>query len=246
MLEFSLYVLVGFLAQLIDGAMGMAYGLSCSTFLRSMGVPSLISTACIHIAEVFTTMFSGLAHLRLGNIDKSLFYRLSVSGVLGGLLGILALRYQLFPVLDQLIDVYLLIMGIYILSKAFQPRMMVPKPSQVPIIGFFGGFLDAVGGGGWGPIVTTHLLAQSPTPRTVIGSANAAEFFVTSLQTVFFLAYGLSDLQRYVTVIVGLMLGGLLAAPLAAYLVTKLKARQLFLIVGLVLIFLNIYSLVMS
>lgn len=243
MLDFSLYVLVGFLAQLIDGAMGMAYGLSCSTFLRSLGVPSLISTACLHMAEVFTTLFSGLAHFRLGNIDKQLFYRLSISGVLGGLLGILALRYQWVPALDRLIDGYLLVMGIYILSKAFWPKMLPPKPSQVPLIGFFGGFLDAIGGGGWGPIVTTHLLAQSPTPRTVIGSANAAEFFVTSLQTLFFVAYGLADLQRYGLVILGLMLGGLLAAPLAAYLVTKLKPRFLFLIVGTVIILLNAYRL---
>lgn len=243
MLEFSIYVLVGFLAQLIDGSMGMAYGLSCNTFLRSLGVPSFISTACIHIAEVFTTLFSGLAHLKLGNIDKHLFYRLSISGVIGAFIGIFFLQYNLLPNFDNLVDIYLLIMGCYILSKAFRPRRYDPKPKKVPLIGFFGGFFDAVGGGGWGSIVTTNLLAQSKNPRRIIGSVNASEFFVTTLQSIMFMAYGFEHLREYISIILGLMLGGLLAAPIAAYIVTKIKTNYLFIIVGSLIILLNVYSL---
>lgn len=242
MLEFSVYVLVGFLAQLIDGSMGMAYGLSCSTFLRSMGVPSLISSSCIHIAEMFTTLFSGIAHFKFGNIDKQLFFKLSLSGVIGGIMGVIILQYNTLPKLDAIIDIYLIIMGCYILSKSFTKKR-IGKKSNVVAVGLVGGFLDAIGGGGWGPIVTTNLLAKSSTPRTVIGSVNASEFFVTTMQTIFFVIYGVSGLQQYLVVIAGLMLGGLLATPLAAYIVTKIKANYIFFIVGVVIIILNVYDL---
>lgn len=247
MLEFIGYLAVGFLAQMIDGSMGMAYGVSCSTFLRSvLGVPSLISTACIHIAEVFTSLFSGVSHYKLGNFDKSLFIMLAISGSIGGILGVIALSYNLLPQLDRIIDFYLLLMGIYIISKVFINNSQPPKNKNVPVIGFFGGFLDAVGGGGWGPIVTTNLLVQSPTPQTVIGSVSASEFFVTIIQTAFFIIYGIPNLEQYILVIVGLIIGGMLAAPLAAIAVSKIPHKFLFVLVGSLIVFLNAYKLFFS
>ncbi|MEJ2747301.1 MAG: sulfite exporter TauE/SafE family protein [Anaerolineae bacterium] len=217
-----IFILVGFIAQMIDGALGMAYGVSASTFLLSLGVSPLVASASVHAAEIFTTAVSGTSHYRLGNVDKALVKKLAIPGVLGAVLG-----------------AYILTAGpgdkIKPLVSAYQTQI-----KHIPALALAGGFLDVCGGGGWGPVVTTTLVANGSTPRTTIGSVNLTEFFVTAAASVtFVLTIGLD----YWQVIVGLAIGGAVAAPLAARICQRLPQRTLMFLVGLVIIGLSIRTL---
>jgi uncharacterized protein len=157
-----LFAVVGFVAQMVDGAIGMAYGISASTALLSMGIPPATASACVHAAETFTTGASGLAHWKFGNIDKKLLARLVIPGMIGGALGAYALSSLPGDELKPFIAIYLLLLGVFIVWKAVgqtEKREGV-EPKAVAPLGLFGGFLDALGGGGWGPIVTSSLLGQ--------------------------------------------------------------------------------------
>lgn len=235
---------VGLLAQLIDGTLGMAYGVTCSAFLLGLGIVPAVAVASVKTAEVFTTAVSGLSHLQLGNVDKPLFFRLAMPGVGGGVLGAYVLCNVPGDVIKPLISAYLVVMGVIIIKKAFRQRAggKVPPPRVAPL-GFFGGLLDAIGGGGWGPIVTSTLLAKGHEPRMVIGSVNLAEFFVTVAQMITFTALlGLQHGQ----VVLGLILGGVLAAPVAAYAARHLPARKLMVAVGLVVIVLSLRNIMLA
>ncbi|HSK88660.1 MAG TPA: sulfite exporter TauE/SafE family protein [Anaerolineales bacterium] len=240
-----LYVLVGFAAQMIDGALGMAYGVSSNTFLLSVGVPPAIASASVHVAETFTTAVSGFSHWKLGNVDKDLFKKLIIPGVLGAMLG----AYLLAEVVDgnvikPYISAYLLIMGIVILVKALRSNPNEQKvTSHISILGAIGGFFDAIGGGGWGPIVTTTLVARGNNTRFTIGSVNSSEFFITFSQSVIFIFALFSDLVANWMVIVGLLLGGIIAAPFAAIVTKKLPVRWLMGMVGLLIIGLSIRTI---
>lgn len=232
---------VGLLAQVVDGALGMAYGITSTTFLLSTGVPPAAASASVHIAEVFTTAFSGASHWRLGNVNPGLFKRLVIPGVIGGVTGAYLLTSIDGATIKPFITAYLLIMGVYILVKAYKTiRLRTEPPTYVAPLALAGGFVDAVGGGGWGPVVTTSLVGGGQDPRTTIGSVNAAEFFVAVSAGLSFAVLG--GLTHWTT-IAGLVIGGLFAAPVAAFVCSKLPARALMIIVGLLISSLSLFNL---
>jgi hypothetical protein len=246
-LVFLLYVLVGFVAQMIDGALGMAYGVSSNTFLLSLGLPPALASASVHVAETFTTAVSGVSHWRLGNVNVELFKKLILPGVLGAVVGAYILTQIDGNVIKPYISAYLLVMGVVILVKALR-KAQEPKEvkDHISILGVVGGFFDAIGGGGWGPIVTTTLVARGNNPRYTIGSVNTSEFFVTFSQSIVFIFTLSSDLLANWQVIVGLLLGGMIAAPVAAVVTKKLPVRTLMALVGILIIGLSIRTIYLS
>jgi len=235
-----MFIGVGFMAQLIDGAIGMGYGVTSTTFLLSMGIPPPLASAGVHTAEVFTTLVSGLAHWRFGNVDRSLVKRLLIPGVVGGVLGAYVLNAVPTEVIKPVVAGYLLGMGLLVLFRAFREvREREVRTGLVPL-GLVGGFFDAIGGGGWGPIVTSTLVARGNNPRFTIGSVNLVEFFVTIAESAtFFALIGLGSWK----IIVGLIIGGVLAAPLGAYVCKRLPMRTLMIVVGIVIVVLQIRTL---
>ena len=241
-LHFLLYVLVGFLAQMIDGALGMAYGVSSNTFLLSLGIPPAAASASVHMAEVATTGISGFSHWKLGNVDWKLVKRLLVPGVIGGVLGAYVLTSIDGNTIKPYISAYLLIMGGVIIYKAFtltpKKKMDEYHGPRVSWLGLVGGFCDAVGGGGWGPVVTSTLVARGKHPRMTIGSVNFSEFFVTLGQSILFVVT--LSLGEYWQIILGLLVGGAIAAPIAARLAQKLPVKTLMIFVGILIVLLSI------
>jgi uncharacterized protein len=234
-------VAVGLVAQAIDGALGMAYGVTATTFLLSAGASPAMASASVHIAEIFTTGFSGVSHLRFGNVNRQLFLRLLIPGMAGGILGTIVVTQIDGKVLRPYVTAYLLLMGLYILSKAFRKlRSRDDEPKHVGKLAVFGGFVDAAGGGGWGPVVTSTLVGSGRDPRTTIGSVNFAEFFITvATAASFTLLIGPSTWQ----LVAGLVVGGLFAAPFAALLCRKLSPRTLLVLVGLLITLLSLHGL---
>jgi uncharacterized membrane protein YfcA len=241
--DFILFVAVGFAAQLVDGAIGMAYGLSGTTVMLSLGFPPATASASVHAAEVFTTGISGLSHWRFGNVNWSFAWRLAIPGALGGAAGAYVLTTLPGDTIKPFINAYLLLMGAWILWKALRNnRASADEPPRwIMPLGLGGGFLDAIGGGGWGPMVTSTLLGHGTTPRLTIGSVNFAEFFVTAAISVTFL--GTIGLELW-PIIAGLILGGALAAPLAAYAAKTIPDRPLMILVGSVIVLLSIRGLI--
>lgn len=232
---------VGFIAQTIDGALGMAYGLTATTFLLSTGATPALASASVHIAEVFTTGFSGISHVRFGNVNKNLFLRLLLPGIAGAVLGAIVVTQVDGRALKPYVSAYLLIMGVYVLSKAWRRiRIARHEPRHVAKLALFGGFVDAAGGGGWGPVVTTTLVGSGHDPRTTIGSVNFAEFFLTLSGAA---AFSLLVESTAWTLVAGLVFGGIFSAPLAAVLCRKLRARSLLILVGSLISALSLYNL---
>lgn len=233
--------LVGFLAQSVDGALGMAYGITATTFLLGTGASPAIATASVHMAEVFTTGFSGVSHVRYGNVNKDLFLRLLVPGIVGALAGAFLVTRIDGATLKPWVSGYLLLMGAFVLAKAFRHvRRAAHAPRHVAKLALFGGFVDTVGGGGWGPVVTTTLVGTGHDPRTTIGSVNFAEFFLSlSAATAFAVLVGPDTWPT----IAGLVLGGAFAAPLAALLTRRVPARALLVLVGTLISVLSVYNL---
>jgi uncharacterized membrane protein YfcA len=237
-------VAVGVLAQAIDGALGMAYGVTASTFLLGMGASPAVASASVHIAEVFTTGVSGMAHAKYGNVDRKLFLRLLVPGTLGAIVGVLVVTQIDGKLLRPYIAAYLLIIGIHILSKAFRRlRAHKREPRHVAKLAVFGGFVDSVGGGGWGPVVTSTLVGSGNDPRTTIGSVSFAEFFLTLATAA---SFTLLAVEGIWPVVAGLVVGGLFAAPFAALLVKTLSTRTLLIGVGAMITLLSLYNLYRS
>jgi len=240
--EFLKAAAVGFIAQSIDGALGMAYGISATTFLLGTGASPAVASASVHIAEIFTTGLSGLSHLRLGNVDRKLMLRLLIPGVIGGVLGALVVTKFDGAALKPWISGYLLVMGIYVLAKAWRHRRKpAQEPKHVAKLALFGGFVDAAGGGGWGPVVTTSLVGAGQDPRRTIGSVNFAEFFIAIASAGAFVIF--IDAAPWATV-AGLVAGGMFAAPLAAFLCRALPARALLVLVGTLISGLSAYNLI--
>ena len=243
---FYQFILVGLAAQIIDGTLGMAYGVSCSTFLLNLGVAPRIATAAVHTAEVFTTAVSGLTHLRFKNIDKKLFFRLTITGVVGAVIGAYLIS-EVFDgkVIKPYIAAYLLVLGIVILIKGIRSRK---KKEEKEIKGaewlaLVGGFLDAIGGGGWGPIVTSNIIHQGKNPRETVGTVNTAEFFVAFFSTgVFMFFVGIESWQ----IVLGLIVGGVIAAPLSAYVISKINRRIFMILIGIVIILTSTFTLFKS
>ena len=238
--DFLSYVAIGFAAQLVDGALGMAYGVTASSLLLGMGVPPAVSSATVHAAECFTTGTSALSHHAFGNIDKRLFRRLLLPGMAGAGVGAYLLTRVDGDMLKPWIAGYLLIVGAVILIKAFRDFPPRQVTTHLTPLGFFGALIDAIGGGGWGPIVASNLLARGNEFRLTVGSVNAVEFFVTlTASAVFLMTLGLGHWQ----IIVGLAIGGVAAAPLGAWLVKRVRPKPMLMFVGLVVIALSLRTL---
>lgn len=240
-----LYIVVGFLAQIIDGAMGMAYGVSSNTFLLSIGVPPAAASASVHMAEVVTTAVSGASHWKMGNVDRKLIWRLLIPGVIGGITGAYLLTSINGNVIKPYIAAYLLVMGGVILVKAFNHvERSREHGHSVSLLGLAGGFFDSIGGGGWGPLVTTTLVARGNNPRFTIGSVNFSEFFVTFAESVTFVLT--LNFLSYWRIILGLLIGGVIAAPLAALLARRLPVKALMILVGVLIILLSIRTIYLA
>lgn len=238
--DFWFYILTGFVAQIIDGAFGMAYGLCASSLLISSGVAPAAASATVHAAEVFTTGFSAASHRYLGNVDRSLFKRLLIPGVVGAGLGAYILSSLPGERLRPFVAAYLLVIGVVIMVKAFGDFPPVAVTKHVAPLGFFGALVDALGGGGWGPVVASTLLARGSHARLTVGTVNAVEFFVTlTASIVFIIMLGLSNWRM----ILGLAAGGALAAPLGAYACKKLPIKPLMFFVGLVVVILSVRTI---
>jgi len=220
----------------------MAYGVTSTSVLLSLGIPPASASASVHTSEIFTTLTSGLSHLRLKNVKKNLFKKLLIPGIIGGAVGAYTLTFLPTEIIKPLVGIYLLIMGLLILRKLFH-RKETKLKTNVTLLGGVGGFLDAIGGGGWGPVVTSTLVARGDNPRLTIGSVNLAEFFVTLTEAAtFFTLLGITHWE----IIIGLIIGGVIAAPFAAYTCKKLPPRILMAIVGIVIIVLSIRNLYLT
>ncbi|MES2516264.1 MAG: TSUP family transporter [Bacteroidota bacterium] len=237
-----LYILAGFTAQMIDGALGMAYGVTATTFLLSFGITPAASSASVHASEVFTSGVSGLMHLKFGNVNSKLFKSLLIPGVIGAILGayILSSFEQYNYVIKPLVSIYTLILGAIILFKAIQQDKIRRRIKRIFPLAMVGGFLDSIGGGGWGPIVSSTLIARGRNPRYTIGSVNLAEFFIAlSSSLTFVTIIGLT----HWTIIAGLIIGGVIAAPIAAYISNKIPTKSIMILVGIVVIILSLKRL---
>ncbi len=241
--EMLFFMLVGFVAQMIDGALGMAYGISSTSFLLGLGIPPALASSSVHVSEVFTSGISGLSHLKMGNVNKRLFQRLVLPGMVGAVAGAYILTSIDGKVIKPYIAAYLLVMGVIVLRKAFRTPAAPRDEKTLAPLALFGGFMDAVGGGGWGPIVASTLLSKGHNPRYAIGSVNLAEFFIALAGAITFVTMiGTGNWQ----IIAGLVLGGSVAAPFAAYLCRKFSTRTLMIMVGILIIGLSIRTLVMT
>lgn len=237
--DFELFLLAGFIAQMIDGALGMAYGVSASTFLLNFGVPPAAASASIHTSEIFTSGVSGLMHLKFQNVNKKLFLTLLLPGVVGAAIGAATLSTleQYNYILKPLIAFYTLYLGIIIIGKAFGRRRKKIKTKHIPRLATFGGFMDSVGGGGWGPIVSSTLIAGGRHPRYTIGSVNVTEFFVALASSLtFFSIIGISHWN----IIAGLIVGGVIAAPFAALASRRLPVKAMMVTVGILVILISL------
>jgi uncharacterized membrane protein YfcA len=234
-------ILVGLLAQLVDGSLGMAYGITSTSFLIGIGATPAAASGAVHVAEIFTTAFSGISHIKFGNVHKDLFKKLVIPGVIGGIVGAYILTSIDGKLIKPYITVYLLLMGLFILRKAFVLiKHNNKKIKHVRKLALTGGFLDAIGGGGWGPIVTSSLIGQGNSPRHTIGSVNTAEFFVSFATGITFILLGSAG---HWILVAGLIIGGLFSAPFAAYLTSKLSTKKLLIAVGFLITAISIYNL---
>ncbi len=242
--SFLVMLAAGFFAQLVDGALGMGYGVTSATILLSAGVHPAAISGSIHTAEMFASGASGYSHYRFGNVNRKLFRALLIPGVIGAVGGAVLLVYLgetysewVRPVLAA----YTLFLGIRILSNAFRKQVVKKKFTQYRLLAGAGGFFDSFGGGGWGPIVTTTLITNGRSHKYVIGSVSLTEFFVTMASAfTFFMLLGMSHWQT----ILGLILGGIVAAPLAAKLAGKLPRKTSFILVGVLVIVWSVRILV--
>ncbi len=234
--NFYIMIIAGFVAQLIDGALGMGYGVTCTTFLLSIGINLPAISGSIHTAEMFSSAASGYSHYRFGNVNKKLFKALLIPGIVGAVAGAWLLsKYgaEQGKYIRPILALYTLILGLRILLNAFKKNRGGKKVKRVGWLAGAGGFLDSFGGGGWGPLVTSTLISKGRTPKYVIGTVSITEFFVTLASAItFFSLIGLSHWQ----VIVGLIIGGVTAAPLAARLAGKLPLKTMFISVGALVI----------
>ena len=233
--DFFYYLVGGFIAQMIDGALGMAYGVTATTFLLTLGVPPSVASASVHSSEIFTSGVSGYMHLKFGNVNSKLFKTLLIPGVVGAIVGAYALTAleEYIYIIKPIVAVYTLILGVLILKKALKKRIEKRPFNKIGWLALAGGSLDAIGGGGWGPIVSSTLIARGRHPKYTIGSVNLTEFFVSLASSVTFITLiGFSHWQ----VIVGLILGGMVAAPIAANLSRRLPIKTMMILVGIVVI----------
>jgi uncharacterized protein len=241
--EFFWYVLAGFAAQLVDGSLGMAYGVTASTLLLGFGVPPAAASATVHAAEVLTTGASAISHHAFGNVNRLLFRRLLLPGIIGAVLGAYILTSIPGDAIKPYIASYLLIMGCVIVLKAFREFLPRTVTTHLVPLGLVGAFFDALGGGGWGPIVATNLIVRGHNIRETVGSVNAVEFFVTLAASItFILSIGLS----HWSIILGLAAGGVLAAPIGPWVCKRIPVKPFMIFIGIVVIILSLRTILKS
>jgi uncharacterized membrane protein YfcA len=243
--EILYYIAGGFIAQMIDGALGMAYGVTATTFLLSVGITPAAASASVHASEVFTSGVSGYMHLKFGNVNSKLFKTLVIPGIIGAVLGayVLSSLEEYSTYIKPIVSIYTLFLGIIIIRKALIKRMEKRQLKRVGLLALFGGYLDSIGGGGWGPIVSSTLIASGRHPKYTIGSVNLTEFFVSLASSItFFTVIGLG----YWQVIIGLILGGVVAAPIAAKLANKLPVKSMMILVGMVIIIVSLRQIILG
>lgn len=235
------FIGVGFAAQLVDGALGMAFGVISNTLLVGvLGVPPALASQRVHIVECFTTATSGISHLAHGNVDKKLFFRLLLPGMVGGVLGAYVLSSLDAAVVKPFVLLYLSAIGIYIFWRGYAYPPQTREAKLIAPLGLFGGFLDAAGGGGWGPVVTSNLLIQGADPRKVVGTVNAVEFFLTlTVSAAFIYHLGFAELAGPT---LGLLIGGILAAPIGAWAAKHFNPKTMLMLVGVVLTITSAYG----
>ncbi len=250
--------IIGFFAQFIDGTMGMGYGVSAASWLIAAGLYPAIASATVHTAEVFTTLVSGGSHLFFGNVKKEWLLPLVIPGVIGGVAGAYFLTSIPGATIKPYIAGFLLLLGALVLYRSISRKIPAPTTDsaetnslsphpiskiRLPLLGLAASFLDAVGGGGWGPIATPGLiLSQNTEPRKVVGTVNLAEFFITiAISLTFLVTLGWQDFEW--DLVIALLIGGIIAAPIAAYLCKRMPTKLLGILIGLVLIGLNLRTI---
>ncbi|GIU66738.1 sulfite exporter TauE/SafE family protein [Candidatus Phycosocius spiralis] len=238
------FVAVGFVAQLVDGALGMAFGVITSTLLVSiLGMPPARASSMVHIVEIFTTAASAISHTLHKNVNWHLFALLVIPGMIGGISGAYILSNIHAETSRPIVMTYLACIGVYLLWRGWRmSKQQIHRTAKFAApLGLVGGFLDAVGGGGWGPVVTSNLLVQGSEPRITIGTVNTAEFFLTVvISATFIVTLGW---EAFTLATIGLIIGGLMAAPFGAVLAKRIPAKQLMFLVGVVLTLTSLYSL---
>ncbi len=244
-------LLAGFAAQFIDGTLGMGYGVSSTSLLVAVGLAPAIASASVHTAEIVTTLVSGIAHHQLGNVKRELVLPLAIPGVMGGVLGAYFLSSVPGKAIKPWVAGLLLVMGGLIVYRFLARKEWVGAGKRlsrprITILGLVAGFLDAMGGGGWGPVATPSLiLAEDNQPHEVVGSVNLVEFFVTMAETITFaLTIGLEAFRW--DIVVAMLVGGVIAAPIAAWVCKKLPHRVMGILIGILLILLNVRTLVLT
>ncbi|MFN5244494.1 MAG: sulfite exporter TauE/SafE family protein [Novosphingobium sp.] len=228
------FIAVGFAAQLVDGALGMAFGVISNTLLVGvLGVPPAQASQRVHLVECFTTAASGISHLLHGNIDGKLFVRLLIPGIIGGVAGAYVLTSLHADVVKPFVLTYLAGIGLYLLWRGLMYPPRVREAKLVAPLGLVGGFLDAAGGGGWGPVVTSNLLIQGADPRKVVGTVNSVEFFLTlTISAAFIYHLGFADVAGAT---LGLLIGGMAAATIGAWAAKHFPPKTMLILVGIVL-----------
>lgn len=235
------FIAVGFAAQLVDGALGMAFGVISNTLLVGvLGVPPAQASQRVHLVECFTTATSGISHLLHGNVDRKLFFQLLIPGMIGGVAGAYVLTSLHADVVKPFVLTYLAGIGLYLLWRGLFHPPKLREAGLVTPLGLIGGFLDAAGGGGWGPVVTSNLLIQGADPRKVVGTVNTVEFFLTlTISAAFIWNLGLAEVAGAT---LGLLIGGVAAAPLGAWAAKHFPPKTMLILVGVVLTLTSSYG----
>ncbi|MEX2594543.1 MAG: sulfite exporter TauE/SafE family protein [Anditalea sp.] len=242
---FFWFLLVGLVAQTIDGALGMAYGITSNSILLGIGIPPASASAWVHLAQVFTSLASGISHWSLGNVKWDLAKKLLIPGVLGAVVGAYFLSSIDGEQIKPYVAAYLFIMGIVILQKVIKKKRakINPEDKSIPYLALVGGFADTTGGGGWGPIVNSTLMSKGQTPRYAIGTVNFVEFFIAVAGAGTFFLF-LDEISW--AAVLGLILGGVIAAPFAAVVCNKVKPQSIMIIVGILIMVLSIRTFYLS
>lgn len=241
-------LLVGIFAEIVAGSMGMGYGVICTTTLLFLGIPPHAVSASIHSAESFTTAAGSISHIKLKNVSKSLVKKLAVPAIIGAIIGAISLTYlgeYYSKITKTVISFYTLYLGFKIFLNAFKPKQnkSLKKKTNLTRLGIIGGFIDSFAGGGWGPLVTGTLIKNAFTPRFAVGSSTVAKFILTITAAItFFFTLGI----QHWNIILGLLIGGIITAPFSAMLTAKLPVKNMFLIIGTLVIIMSSITIIKS
>lgn len=253
MKKLIILAIIGLCAQLVDGSLGMAYGVTSTSLLLMFGIAPAAASASVHLAEVVTTAASGVSHLRFGNVDKGIVKKLIIPGSIGAFIGAIFLGSIPGDIIKPYVSIFLLGLGCFVIYRFLFRNSAAQQKKQTNVnrkffipLGFIAGFFDATGGGGWGPIATPVLLSKNNIEtRKVIGSVDTSEFAIAIFSSIgFFISLGWSEINF--TWVFALMIGGIIAAPIAAWLVKIIPSNLLGILVGGMIILTNVRTLMLT